>query len=145
MHLSYGQTRLVRGRPPETPTVLRLLRFAQAPMPAKKPTHLLKASVIRIRITEDELGKIQQAADLSGVSVSAYVRNAALGHPMPKAPAPKINQDLFLELGRIGNNVNQIAHALNQFHGVYPDQAKITDAISDLWKGLQAIRRDLLR
>jgi len=71
-----------------------------------------------IRWTDDEFTRITDKADKSGLAVAAFMRAAALGSPGPRAqrrpPADhKALRQILGELGRIGNNINQIARALN--------------------------------
>src|SRR5208337_4397028 len=71
-----------------------------------------------IRWTDDEFTSITDKADKSGLAVAAFMRAAALGSPGPRAqrrpPADhKALRQILGELGRIGNNINQIARALN--------------------------------
>jgi hypothetical protein len=71
-----------------------------------------------VRLTEDEYARLATRAEKAGMATAAFLRAAALGDAGPRAqrraPADK---DALLRilghLGRIGNNVNQIARRLN--------------------------------
>lgn len=71
-----------------------------------------------IRFTDDEYAQIEDAAQRSGLTFSSYVRKQVLGTPGPryvKSP-PLHKQDLARLLGhvgKVGSNVNQIAHRVN--------------------------------
>ncbi len=68
--------------------------------------------------TPDEASRVKARAAEAGLSVSAFIRAAALGDAGPRARRRPIVDAAALakthaELRRIGNNLNQIAHALN--------------------------------
>jgi hypothetical protein len=71
------------------------------------------------RFTEEEFNRIAAKADNAGLGFTAYLRAAALdGDAGPRAvrrpPADhKALREILGHVGRIGNNVNQIARALN--------------------------------
>lgn len=73
-----------------------------------------KATQINLRLSESEAKAIRNRAQASGLSLSAYMRRCALSG---NAPSPVLDardlKPLYTELRRCGNNVNQIAHALN--------------------------------
>ena len=72
-----------------------------------------------VRFTADEFNRIAAKADNSGLGFAAFLRAAALdGDAGPRSqrrpPADhKALRQLLGEVGRIGNNINQIARALN--------------------------------
>lgn len=71
-----------------------------------------------VRCTLDEFNAIAEKADRAGLSTAAFMRAAALGDAGPRAqrrpPADHVALRQFLgHVGRIGNNINQIARALN--------------------------------
>jgi len=80
-----------------------------------------------VRCTLDEFNAIAAKADQAGLSTAAFMRAAALGDAGPRAqrrpPADhKALRQILGHIGRIGNNINQIARALNT-----EDRAKLTD------------------
>lgn len=74
---------------------------------------------LSIRFTVEEFNQIAARADQAGLGSAALLRAAALdGNAGPRAqrrpPADhKALRQLIGHVGRIGNNINQIAHALN--------------------------------
>jgi hypothetical protein len=71
-----------------------------------------------VRWTDEEFNAIAAKADRAGLAVAAFMRAAALGDPGPRAqrrpPADHVAlRQLLGHVGRIGNNINQIARALN--------------------------------
>ena len=71
-----------------------------------------------VRWTDEEFNALAAKADKAGLAVAAFMRAAALGDAGPRAqrrpPADhKALRQILGELGRVGNNLNQIARALN--------------------------------
>lgn len=71
-----------------------------------------------IRWTDDEFTSITDKADKSGLAVAAFMRAAGLGSPGPRAQRrPPVDHKALRQylgqVGRLGNNINQIARALN--------------------------------
>jgi len=71
-----------------------------------------------IRWTDDEFASVTEKADKAGLAIAAFMRAAALGNPGPRAqrspPADhKALRQILGHVGRIGNNINQIARAIN--------------------------------
>jgi Bacterial mobilisation protein (MobC) len=72
-----------------------------------------------VRFTAEEFNRIADKADNSGLGFAAFMRAAALdGHAGPRAqrrpPADhKALRQILGHIGRVGNNLNQIARALN--------------------------------
>jgi hypothetical protein len=80
-----------------------------------------------IRWTDEEFTAISEKADKAGLAVAAFMRATALGNPGPRAqrrpPADhRALRQILGEIGRIGNNINQIARAINS-----GDQANIPE------------------
>src|SRR5437868_11007043 len=74
---------------------------------------------IGVRCTPEEYARINDAASKSGDSVGAFLRRVALGDPGVRAirrpPIERRELARFLGwLGKLGSNVNQIAHAYNR-------------------------------
>ena len=65
------------------------------------------------RYTRAELDYIQTMAHQAGLSVSEFIRRAALKIVM-KPPRGSVPREAMAELNRIGVNLNQIARALNR-------------------------------
>jgi hypothetical protein len=71
------------------------------------------------RLSDDEFNRIAAKADRSGLTFGAYMRAAALdGDAGPRAqrrpPADhRALREILGHVGRIGNNLNQIARSLN--------------------------------
>ena len=77
-----------------------------------------RGKIIAFRCLDEEFNAIVAKADKAGLTVAAFIRAATLGDPGPRAqrrpPADHVAlRQLVGHAGRIGNNINQIARALN--------------------------------
>lgn len=79
----------------------------------RKATVEQRTSRLNLRLTDGEMAQLSAAAAQAGMTPSAYARHRALNARPPQAAPPIINRDAFVELVRVGTNVNQIAHRLN--------------------------------
>lgn len=97
-----------------------------------------KDANILIRVTADEKAAAEARAKQAGfASLSDYARrrlsNArAAVAPVPAATVETMDPVLFAELSAIGNNINQIARAMNRDRD--PKAAEIMDQMRDLWR-----------
>src|ERR1700680_69053 len=71
-----------------------------------------------IRWTNEEFARVAAKADKSGLAMAAFIRATVLGDAGPRAqrrpPADHVAlRQILGNIGSIGNNVNQIARALN--------------------------------
>jgi hypothetical protein len=74
-------------------------------------------------LTPAERAELETRARVAGLSLSSFCRAAALGEAGPRARRrPTVEAALLAqthaELRRVGNNLNQIARALNSGHRV---------------------------
>jgi hypothetical protein len=78
-----------------------------------------RTRIIPVRCNESERTAISEKATQAGLSVGALLRALALGSPGPRAVRrPPVERKelarLQGQLGKIGSNVNQLAHAFNR-------------------------------
>lgn len=112
-----------------------------------------KSGTVKIRVSESEAAAIKSKANQWGVTVSQYLRDAALNHEVKKMIITN-NSDLNLltaEVNKIGINLNQIARRLNastsyrECFGVSPMQeAEVLSELKDLQTKFASIDRQLL-
>jgi hypothetical protein len=102
-----------------------------------------------VRCTPEEFNAIAAKADKAGLAVAAFMRAAALGDAGPRAqrrpPADHVAlREILGHLGRIGNNINQIARLTNT--GVPASFAELEEArlaCQDMRKALyEALGKD---
>lgn len=65
---------------------------------------------IKFRVSEEEAEQLRKKVDQSGKSMQEYLLSCALNKPITNTDGIK---ELYPEIKRIGNNLNQIAKALN--------------------------------
>lgn len=87
------------------------------------------------RLTPAERQQIDEAADKSGLALGSYVRAKLLTGPAPRAVRkPPVDRAALAQVlalvGRVGGNVNQIAHKLNC--GEQEDPRNIEKALREL-------------
>ena len=87
--------------------------------PRRVPVDDPRTQFIAVRCTITERAAITERATQAGLSVGAYLRNQALGSPGPRAVRkPPIERKelarLLGWLGKLGSNVNQLAHGFNR-------------------------------
>ena len=92
---------------------------SMAPWRGRKRVSDAKNSFISVRCTAEERSKIDDAARQAGLSIGAYLRSLALGSAGPRAVRrPPIERKelarLLGHLGKVGSNLNQLAHAFNR-------------------------------
>ena len=97
--------------------------------------------VVKTRLTEDEHSFFMEQLKNYEMSQSEFIRQAIDGATIrPVIVASTLNDDLLAAVGKltaeygwIGNNLNQIARHLNEWHSTYPAMAKeLQDAATDL-------------
>ena len=101
----------------------------------RKPESDRHESRLTIYLTSDEIARIREAADLAGMTVSAFVRGAALGTQVRAKPT-RARSALIRELSAVGNNLNQLARRANA--GRMPVEAEIRRSLDEV---LAVIRR----
>lgn len=92
-----------------------------------KRTHLVKT-----RLNDAEHEEFLRRMELYGMNQSEFIRQAISGATVrPVITVSPVNDELLsalgkltAEYGRIGNNLNQIARHLNEWHSPYPSMAK---------------------
>ena len=93
-----------------------------------------KRDVIRpARFTLEEWRTVCRKAELASLSPCRYLRKAALQHPLRS----RLEQKAIYHLGRIGNNLNQLARAANAT-GRLAEARRLEGAMDEL---LAALRR----
>ena len=80
--------------------------------PRKDKEHKL-SKVIVFRLTEAELKKLEDYSENCGKAIGVMVRDKLFTGDFPKQLMPKSDHQLYAELNRIGNNINQLARRAN--------------------------------
>lgn len=90
-----------------------------APWRGRRRVDDAKNSFISVRCTAKERAAIDEAATRAGLSIGAFLRALALGSAGPRAVRrPPVERKelarLLGHLGKVGSNLNQLAHAFNR-------------------------------
>jgi hypothetical protein len=96
---------------------------------ARKP----RPAPLSIRLPDDERDELKARADREGLSVSGYFRTVAFNTPRRSRRPSAVEQELgklMGAVGKIGSNVNQLAHQANL--GSWPDTRLIAQACEDI-------------
>ena len=110
-------------------------------MPRKRYDTPHRSRVVKTRMTEEEYADFAVRLAPYGISQSEFIRRAIQGASIrPVVTVSPVNDELLAalgkltaEYGRIGNNLNQIARTLNDWHNPYPQlAAEVRAAASDL-------------
>lgn len=77
-----------------------------------------RAQALTIRFNDTEHAELLRRADAVGLTPASFVRSAVIDVAPPRAArTPPVDRQLvaqvLAQLGKVGSNVNQIAHALN--------------------------------
>jgi mobilization protein NikA len=108
-------------------------------MPARMRVKDARTRFIAVRCTDKERAAINDAARQAGLGVGGFLRTLALGTPGPRAvrrpPVEKAELARLLGwLGKLGSNVNQLAHAyhsLGKFPG-FPELVAIRQEVAEM-------------
>lgn len=97
----------------------------QLSQPLRQRDKRQRQQVVTLRMDDAELAALREAAERAGLSVGAYIRAATLGDAGVRAgrrPVPEraLLAQVLGQLGRWGNNLNQLAHQANTGHVPYP-------------------------
>ena len=110
-------------------------------MPRRKYDTPHRSRVVKTRMTEEEYADFAARLAPYGISQSEFIRRAIQGASIrPVVPVSPVNDELLSAIGkltaeysRIGNNLNQIARTLNEWHNPYSQlAAEVRAAASDL-------------
>ena len=96
--------------------------------PKKQEHEKRTASLPTVRVTSAERILIEDKAATAQISITDFVRVLALTEEV-KPRKTKLEGSFLVELNRIGNNVNQLAHAANIGR---TDPALIQTSLSEL-------------
>ncbi len=97
---------------------------------------------VNIRITESESSTLNEQAAASGLSPANWIRYKVFTGKNPPAKLSPLDASIYQELRKIGVNLNQAAHKLNQ--GDFPQEFRTLqlELLMLLNKVLKAILHD---
>ena len=100
-----------------------------------------RSTPVTSRYDDDELQELDQAASLAGLTRAGFQRTQSLAAPKTRAiRRPPIEKEelarLLGQLGKVGSNLNQIAHAANMDQA---EDAQINLAVAEVRQAAQMI------
>lgn len=102
----------------------------------KKDIKSLKAIIVSFRIAIDEYLIMAHNTESMGITVPEYIRRKVTGKALPRTRVTPYDRKLFVELGRIGNNLNQLTkkahlgmHDPQNLHAQLLELKNILDAL----------------
>lgn len=110
-----------------------------ADQPARKPKGgrprndplTLRSMTIGVRVSAPEYDALRNRAAHMNMSVSQWLREAAITRRLPAPPVPAINRAQYAELARLAANLNQLAHVANEGKYVTVADGLLTRMISE--------------
>lgn len=99
--------------------------------------------LVQIRISDAEHTQLAEAADKAGLTLASYARQLVLAAPTPRqgrrpaADKAELGR-IVAHLGKIGGNLNQLAHAGNA--GAAVDAVALAEELADLERTRALIR-----
>jgi hypothetical protein len=79
----------------------------------KKELTSLKLIQVNIRMSVDDYIKVSDNARTIGLSIAEFIRRKVTKKSLPKKNVSPTDRKLFVELSRVGNNLNQLAKYVN--------------------------------
>ncbi|WP_422004046.1 plasmid mobilization protein [Roseivirga pacifica] len=112
----------------------------------KKSEVRQRTLIINFRVLPEERDVFEDRCQASGLSKSDYFRKKCLDEaPLRKRKALPVDVELLTrylgQVGRIGNNLNQVAKGMNQ--GFLPSANELNETVQDI-KELRAVIRKAL-
>lgn len=101
-----------------------------------EPNNLKRTHLFKIWLSEEEYQQLEKEALLSGASSLAKHARQILfsdSHARQQVTEQQVKNhlELLAALNRIGNNINQIARALNQRHQMTPEMQNTLSNLQD--------------
>jgi hypothetical protein len=93
---------------------------------------------ITVRLTAAERQQLEMRCQ--GLAISTYIRSGLFDYPMPRPRTivPIVNRRLYVELNRIGVNLNQQTKVMNALRS-----DEITGAVQDYCQTLEALQQQM--
>jgi len=117
---------------------------AQARRSAASPR---REPIVPVRLTKGERDQLAEVARDLGISVSTYLRQAALSRPLPLRravrPIPEVNRETYHALGRLAADVNAIARRMAERRRE-PGASDVLEALELVTRFLGTVRAEVL-
>ncbi|RPG31134.1 MAG: plasmid mobilization relaxosome protein MobC [Muricauda sp. TMED12] len=107
----------------------------------KKDIRSIRPIQVNVRMSVDEYLILSNNAGTLGIGIPDYVRRRATGKSLPRVKVLPENRKLFVELSRIGNNINQL---VKKTHLGMHDPQGLQKELMELKGVLDAIKSNIL-
>jgi hypothetical protein len=123
---------LVRPKrlPPSSPWGFQFTLFIDKMARPPKEKKEKRSFRYTFRMTEEEMGFLERLSGYSGLPPAEVIRASVFKNRLPQAKMPLLDRQAYLELKRIGNNINQIARHYNSRITVPEHRLKTFDSLS---------------
>tara|TARA_Y100001933_G_scaffold173910_1_gene172338 strand:- start:649 stop:987 length:339 start_codon:yes stop_codon:yes gene_type:complete len=108
----------------------------------KKEIRELKAIHISFRTTVDNYLIVAHNAESCGLSIADYIRKRITGKPLPRYRVSPYERKIYIELSRIGNNINQLTM---KAHLGQNQSEKLTGELGELRKLLSEVKQIMVK
>lgn len=108
----------------------------------KKEIGELKAIHVSFRTTLDNYLIVAHNAESCGLSVADYIRRRITCKPLPRYKVSPYERKIFVQLSRIGNNINQLT---KKAHLGQNQPEKLTGQLLELQKLLSEVRLIMIK
>lgn len=119
----------------------------------RSPGEHRRSKLMTVRFTDSDLATVRAAAERAGMAVSAWVGELAVDAAEHRAMPPGwLHREVMTELVHlrsqivwVGNNVNQIARAINS--GIVPDMdlqpvlARLAEVVGSIEEAAEKVRK----
>jgi hypothetical protein len=104
-------------------------------------------AIVPVRLTKGERDQLGEVARDLGISLSTYLRQAALSRPLPLRRAvrhiPEVNRETYHALGRLAADVNVMARRMAERRRE-PGAPDVLEALELVTRFLGAVRAEVL-
>ena len=107
----------------------------------KKNIQDLKAIRLNVRVTVKEYLIVAENAETLGITIPDFVRMKTTGRVLPRKRIGPDNRKLFIALGRIGNNVNQLT---KKVHLGMRNAPLLIEKLSEMKDTLDALKANVV-
>ena len=104
-------------------------------------------AIVPVRLTRGERDQLAEVARDLGISLSTYLRQAALSRPLPLRravrPIPEVNRETYHALGRLAADVNAMARRMAERRRE-PGAPDVLEALELVTRFLGTVRAEVL-
>ena len=106
-----------------------------------------REAIVPVRLTKGERDQLAEVARDLGISLSTYLRQAALSRPLPLRravrPIPEVNRETYHALGRLAADVNGMARRMAERRRE-PGAPDVLEALELVTRFLGTVRAEVI-